>query len=109
MYRVYVTDAYYISKERGVLDWPENDKFERRLVEKHETVKEALDSVADWGSKWVLWNGLEIENEEGEEVYSDLPAIYKCECCGHEEYERITGGLYTMKDKEGNKLFPDIA
>jgi hypothetical protein len=111
-YKVYVTSAYYIAKD-GVLEWAnEVDKtigeFESKQVEEHDTVAEALESMNNWGSKWVMYDGVLIENEEGEEVWSSYPALYKCECCNREEWERVEGGLYLMKGKDGKKLFPAI-
>jgi hypothetical protein len=112
MYKVFVTDAYYIAKD-NTLEWAnEVDKtigeFESKKVEEHETLAEALESVNNWGSRWVLYSGLIIENEEGEEVYSDISALYKCECCGNEVWERTISDMRTFKRLDGSIMFPDI-
>lgn len=111
-YKVYVTDAYYIEND-GALDWANDvDKsigeFDSKLVESHESVEEALESIANWGSRWVMYSGVQIHNEDGEEVYSDLASVKKCECCKNERWDRVQGGLYTMKKADGKKLFPEI-
>lgn len=107
MYKIFVGDAQYVNKD-DCLEWDEETGKEYKKVEEHETVKECFDSMNDWGSRWAMYPSVFIENEEGEEVWSSVPALYKCDCCKHEEWERIEGGLYTMKDKDGKKLFPDI-
>ena len=115
-YKVFVTDAYMVNID-GVCEWANEvpkEKggveldFEQKKVEEHNTVEQALKSMDDWGSKWAMYSGVTIENKEGEEVYSDLSCLNYCEHCKHEEYDRITGGLYVMKNKDGSKLFPEI-
>jgi hypothetical protein len=107
MYKIIIHNAQYIEKD-GCLEWDESIKFESKTVEKHKTVKECFESMNDWGSRWVMYPSVTIENEEGEEVWSSIPACYKCECCKHETWDQIEGGLYTMKNKDGSKLFPEI-
>jgi len=114
-FHVYVSDAYYIyDKERNALEWATDiDKdipeFESKKVETHDTLQEAMNSINNWGSRWVMYPSVVIENDDGEEVFSDYPELYKCECCGHEEWNRTQGGLSVMKGKDGKPLFPEYA
>lgn len=107
-YKTIITTAYYVyDKKTETLEWAENEA-ESKQVEEHNTIEEALNSASDWGSKWVMYNGLIIEDAEGSEVYSDIPALYKCECCGNEKWERVIGDMRRMQTKEGKRLFPDL-
>lgn len=107
MYKIIVSNAQYIKKNK-YLEYNESFENESKEVEQHETVQECFDSMSEWGSRWIMYPSVIIENEDGEEVWSSIPALYKCECCKHEEWETITGGLYTMKNADGSKLFPKI-
>jgi len=114
-YKVFVSDCYYINDGKSnVLEWATDmDKsvpaFTQKHVETHATIEDALNSVAEWGSKWVMYPSLIIKDEKGSEVYSDIPALYKCDCCKHEEWDRVTSDLRSMtKAKDGSKLFPEL-
>lgn len=79
MYKTFVTTAYYIEKD-GVCEWatdidPKLPEFESKHVETHSTIEEALESASNWGSKWIMYGGLVIRDEDGSEVYSDLPTL----------------------------------
>lgn len=113
-YKVYVSDCYYIyNKEDGVYNWATDEdktvpEFTQKLVESHKTVREAMNSIENWGSEWVMYPSVIIEDDEGSEVYSSIPVLDKCKCCNREEWDRIESDLRTMKRKDGSLLFPDI-
>ena len=111
-YKVIVTDAYLVGRD-GVLEWAtdvEKDvpEFTSKHVETHATVEEALNSVGEWGSRWAMYHGLIIEDADGSEVYSDIPAVHRCPACKDEKWERVVSDLRTMKKRDGTKLFPAI-
>lgn len=108
-YKTYVTDAYMVyNHEDGGWDWPEDEKFDQKHVETHKTLKEAHDSMADWGSKWAMYSGVIIEDEEGSEVYSSIPAKKECKCCHHVVWDLFTSDMRKMKNKDGKLLFLDL-
>ena len=111
-YKIIVTDAEYETIQNDdsstVLEWKEGTGDSSTVVETHDTVKEAFESMYKWGSKWIMYPSVIIENEDGEEVWASTLVRDKCKCCGHESYEQIENGLYGMKDKTGKLLFPDI-
>jgi hypothetical protein len=113
-YKTYVTDAYYIySKESDALEWAtEIDKtipeFTSTHVETHDTLAEAVESMGNWGSKWVMYTSVEVHNNDGDIVYSSYPALYKCECCGHEKWDTIEDDMRNYKKQDGSVMFPEI-
>ena len=110
--KVYVTDAYMIGKN-GCLEWAtdveENvPEFTSKHVETHNTVKEAMDSMSEWGSRWAMYSGVIIEDVKHGEVYSSIPAVHRCPTCKHEEWENVVSDLRTMRKKDGTFLFPEV-
>ena len=54
-----------------------------------ETLEEAKQAIYDSGRLQEIYPSCFVETEEAGEVYSSIPAVTKCNCCGKEEWERI--------------------
>lgn len=101
-YTAYFSDAYYVQKKIATHstfpevfvwahEWPEPNDFMRVGKATFDTIEEAreyLKKEAE-GSKWAMYSAVFIEDENGSEVYSDVPSLFKCECCGHEKWDRV--------------------
>lgn len=92
-YRAYLTNDYYVMVD-GCLEWAadqENwlDKVEIKQLGETETLEDAKQLIYDAGRLQDAYPSCFVETKEDGEVYSSIPAVTKCESCGHEDWDRI--------------------
>ena len=90
MYRVSVSSAYYVPNkdDKSMLEWADENADSVSLGE-FDTYEEAYQHLVDEteGSRWCLYPAAFIENDAAGEVFSSVPILYRCECCGNEKWD----------------------
>ena len=92
-YNAYLTtDILFFNEEVNGFDWASDtngQKVEVKKLGKFKTFEEAKEAIYASGQLQDYYSSCFIDTEEDGELYSSVPALTKCKCCGKEEWERL--------------------
>ncbi len=95
MFEAFLTTDSFINKD-GHCEWASeenNEKVETHKLGKFKTFDKALDAIYNSDRLQDSYPACFIYTKKDGEVYSSVPTLTKCECCGHEEWDRMTSKI----------------
>jgi hypothetical protein len=99
MFKVIFSSDYYepdksTSPDECCLAWhsEQSDETVSSKVIEVKT-KEEAQAVIENNAYNGVWDSIRVEEKDGNEIYEDTVIRRKCECCGHEEFDRLTSDL----------------